>query len=41
MVQEIRDLLQGERIERRDEGTKLPTLLEGETLAVWLELSED
>ena len=40
VVQEIRDLLQGEWMERGDD-SKLPMLLEGEAFVVWLELSEE
>ena len=31
----------GEQVERRDKSVKLPTLLEGEALAIWLALDED
>ena len=31
----------GEQVERREKALKLPTLLEGEALAIWLALDED
>ena len=41
VVQEIRDLLQGEWTERGDDSTQVVDAPRGRALAVWLELSEE